>query len=422
MAQMNGKTEASAFSERQWKLIKDVINKRGFGDAKITEHNVGVAGDNYQADVKRVVAEKKGETFKIVAKIAPRIEQLRAAMNSRKMFIIEHVMYTEVLPKFTELEQAAGIPEDNRLRYAACYGTITEEMDELVLLEDLKESDHTMLDRFKSLQDGEMKLILQSFAKLHALSYVLKNQEPETFANYASKLLQFEEPPKETSEFLEAIEAIAISKVQGEKRKKCLKDTVSKQVEFILKYSDWNKNSRYSVIQQGDSWTNNIMFQLKDGKAVSCCMIDYQMSRLSNPADDLMHSIMNCTNHETRKQHFSDWIDHYYSELGKYLYEFNLKADYVYPRDQLEADLKRHGKLALASSTVLSFYLSKDSEEAKQMKAQIEEYYLADAEKQAELRELNDIQSFVAMSEKTSLIFRARIEGCIDTCLEFGLI
>ncbi|KAI5645515.1 ecdysteroid kinase domain-containing protein [Phthorimaea operculella] len=419
MAQMNGKTESSSFSERQWKLIKDVLNKRGFGDAKITENNVGAAGDNYQANVKRVVAEKNGKTFKIVAKIAPRIEQLRAAMNSRNMFINEHVMYIEVLPKFTELEQAAGIPEDKRLRYAVCYGTITEDMDELVLLEDLKESDYTMLDRFKSLEDNEMKLILQSFGKLHALSYALKNQEPETYANYTSKLLKFEIPPEDNIQFFGLIEELAISKVQGEKRKKCLKGTLTKMVEFGIKYNDWDTKSRYSVIQQGDPWTNNIMFHLKDGKAVSCCMIDYQLSKVNSPVVDLMYAILNCTNHEARKLHFNDWIDYYYSELAKYLYEFDLKADYVYPRDQLDADLKRHGKMSLAGATILAFFLCRESAEAEKMKAKTEEFYKADAKQQ---EEMFDFESYAAMGEKTEAIFKARLEDCVDTCLEFGLI
>ncbi|KAJ2944245.1 hypothetical protein O0L34_g18226 [Tuta absoluta] len=419
MAQKTGKEEVSAFSHSQWKLVTDVLNNRGFSDAKITENAVGEAGDNYIANVKRVVAEKNGETFKIIAKIAPRIVQLRVAMNTRSMFINEHVMYTQILPKFTEIEKAAGIPEDERLRYAACYGTITDELDELVLLEDLTESGYVMLDRFKSLQDGEIKLVLQSFAKLHALSYALKNQEPETYANYTCKLMKFEVPPKETIEFFEAMEAYAISKLQDEKRKKCLKGTLSKIVEFGLKYSNWDNNSRYSVIQQGDAWTNNIMFHLKDKNAVSCCMIDYQLSKVDSPVADLMYAILNCTNHEARKQHFLGWIDYYYSQLSKYLYEFDLKADYVYPRDQLDADLKRHGKMSLAAATLLAFFLSRESAEAEKLKAQMENFYSQDSEKNDEI---TDFESFAAMSEKSILIFKSRIEGCVDTCLEFGLI
>ncbi|KAI5640274.1 ecdysteroid kinase domain-containing protein [Phthorimaea operculella] len=423
MANENGTEELSAFSPSQWKLVTDVLNNKGFSDAKITEHAVGEAGDNYIANVKRVVAEKNGETFKMIAKIASRIEQIRMINNTRLFFFNEHIMYNEVLPKFTELEKAVGVPEEERLRYASCYGTITEEFDELILLEDLKESDYTMLDRFKSLTDVEMKLILKSFAKLHTLSYALRHQEPETFADFSSKLLNyasfFEEGRELATKYFEAVEANCIAILQDGKRKKCMKGTLSKKVDLIIKHRNWDMKSRHSVIQQGDPWTNNIMFHLEDGKAVSCCIIDYQMSRINSPIADLLYAILNCTDHKTRKQHFMDWIDYYHTQLAKHLSEFDLKADYVYPRDQLDTDLKRHGKLSLATAALLATALSRESAEAEKFKDEMEKFDLHDEEKM--MKEM--LESGIAyMSEKTQLVFKARLEGLIDTCLEFGLI
>ncbi|KAI5640277.1 ecdysteroid kinase domain-containing protein [Phthorimaea operculella] len=411
MAQENGKEELSAFSPSQWKLVTDVLNDKGFSDAKITENAVGEAGDNYMANVKRVVAEKNGKTFKIIAKIAARSEQLRSAMNTRSLFMNEVIMYNEVLPKFTELEKGAGIPEEERLRYAACYGTRTEELDELILLEDLKESDYTMLDRFKSLTDGEIKLVLKSFAKLHGLSFALRHHEPETFDNYKSKLLiqskLLEAAPEQFRKFHEMAEARCISALENPKQKKGMKGTLSKFIDLDKKNWAWDFNSRYSVIQQGDAWTNNIMFQLEDEKAVSCCMIDYQASRINSPVADLMYTILNCTDYKTRKLHFMDWIDYYHLELTRYLYEFDLKADYVYPRDQLDADLKRLGKMSLATAGLLAFMLSRESAEAEKLKDDMENM---------------EFDKFAIMSEKAQAIFKPRIEGVVDTCLEFGLV
>ncbi|KAI5640275.1 ecdysteroid kinase domain-containing protein [Phthorimaea operculella] len=290
MAKENGTAqpavqELSAFSLSQWNLVKDVLNNNGFSDAKITENAVGEAGDNYIANVKRVVAEKNGKTFKMIAKIAPRIEQIRVTNNTRSFFINEHVMYNEVLPKFTDLEKAVGITKEERLRYAACYGTITEELNELILLEDLIESDYTMFDRFKSLTDCEIKLILKSFAKLHTLSYALKHQEPETFADFNSKLLNyasfFEEGRELATKYFEAIEANCIAVLQDDKRKNAITGTVSKNVDLVVKHRNWDLKSRYSVIQQGDSWTNNIMFHLEVRK--DCNLLF--MHRCATPCD-----------------------------------------------------------------------------------------------------------------------------------------
>ncbi|KAI5640279.1 ecdysteroid kinase domain-containing protein [Phthorimaea operculella] len=420
MAQENGTDELSAFSPSQWKLVKDVLNKKGFSDAKITEHAVGEAGDNYVANVKRVIAEQNGENFKMVAKIAPRTGQLRETMNVRLLFINEVLMYTEVLPKLSELEIAIGIPEEERLRYAACYGTITEEFDELILLEDLKESDYIMLDRFKSLTDDEMKLILKSFAKMHSLSYALRHQEPETYADFKNKFMKYSDvngvAAERTKKSLEALEADCISKLQNKKHKIAMKDTISKYIDLDDKNSSWEFSSKYSVIHHGDAWTNNVLFHLEDGKAVSCCMIDYQLSRINSPAVDLLHTILNCTDHETRKQHFIGWIDYYHSELAKHLFEFGLKADFVCPRDQLDADLKRHTKALLARAGLVAFMLSRESAEAEKIKAEM------DKSDQGEEKMDGMFGNIASMSDKSLNVFKSRVEGLIDTCFEFGLI
>ncbi|KAI5640221.1 ecdysteroid kinase domain-containing protein [Phthorimaea operculella] len=420
MAQANG-TGEYAFSASQWKFVKDVLNKKGFGDAKITENAVGEAGDNYVANVIRVVAEKNGETFKMVAKIAPRTGQLRETLNARLLFINEVLMYTEVLPKFTDLEISIGIPEEERFRYAACYGTITEEFDELILLEDLKESDYIMLDRFKSLTDDEMKLILNSFAKMHSLSYALRHQEPETYENFKNKLLKYSEmngvPAEQMKKSFEAAEADCISILQNKKHKIAMKDTISKITELDEKNSSWEFNSKYSVIHHGDVWTNNVLFRLEDGKAVSCCILDYQIARINSPAVDLLHTILNCTDHKTRKQHFMGWIDYYHSELAKHLFEFGLKADFVCPRDQLDADLKSHGKALLGRAGLVAFLLSRESAEAEKLKANMDKGFQEGKEKTDGL-----FGSVASMSEKSQNYFKSRVEDLVDTYYEFGLI
>ncbi|MBN4724570.1 hypothetical protein H4F31_24640, partial [Escherichia coli] len=94
------------------------------------------------------------------------------------MFRNEHVMYTAVLPKFTELQKDAGIPENEQLRYAKCYGSLSEPPNEVILLEDLKTVDFTMLDRFQPLSNNCVKSVLKNFAKLHSVSMALRYKEP----------------------------------------------------------------------------------------------------------------------------------------------------------------------------------------------------------------------------------------------------
>ncbi|KAH9632176.1 hypothetical protein HF086_011922 [Spodoptera exigua] len=87
-------------------------------------------------------------------------------------------------------------------------------------------------------------------------------------------------------------------------------------------------------------------------------LIDYQVGKNSSPANDLLYMIFNCTDHEIRLKNFYNWLDYYHSELDKSLSNYGLKANYVYPRDQLDADLKRYGKLQFRCSILLCNVLS----------------------------------------------------------------
>ncbi|KAI5640280.1 ecdysteroid kinase domain-containing protein [Phthorimaea operculella] len=408
------------FSSIQWKLVTDVINEKGFGNGKVTVNAVGEAGDNFIAAVVRVTADKNGETFKMIAKVAPRNEQTRLASHTRVLFINEHVMYTEVFAKFTELEKAAGIPEDERFRYPVCYGTITEEFEELILLEDLIEAGFTMLDRFKSLSDNDIRLVLKNFARLHSLSYALKDREPETYASYKNKLIDYLTlaPKPEDLKYFELIELDLINTLKAQKYVKFIKGTISKILDLAKKEGNWDENSRYSVIHQGDGWTNNIMFRLHDGVSESCCIIDYQVSRVASPVADLLFSLLTCTDYEMRKQHYISWIDFYHSELAKCLYEFGLKVDFVYPRDQLDADLKRHAKMGLIRTILVALMLSRESAEA----AKIIEKWENDDGEEVSKDEMFEIARIGAMSEKAHAKFKSKVEDLIDTCVEFGLI
>ncbi|PZC80135.1 hypothetical protein B5X24_HaOG215357 [Helicoverpa armigera] len=199
MEQCNYEGDISNINEIQLEFINKVILEQGLKVNKIVFQPVGKAGDNFASSVKRINIETDNGNTKMILKIAPSIELVRQATNTETQFKNEHIMYTEVLPKFLSLQKDAGVPQEEQLRFAKCYGSFTEQPNEVIILEDLNESDYIMLDKFKSLSDGCVKSVLKSFAIYHSLSYVLQKQEPEMFDEIKSKLtsmwsLVFEKP------------------------------------------------------------------------------------------------------------------------------------------------------------------------------------------------------------------------------------
>lgn len=140
-------------------------------------------------------------------------------------------------------------------------------------------------------------------------------------------------------------------------------------------------------------------------------LIDYQVCKNSSPANDILYLIFNCTDHETRVKSFYDWLDYYHSELDKSLSNYGLKANYVYPKDQLDADLKRYGRLAFGCAVLTSGVLSLKPEEASKL--------------QAAFASSNTEDIFVAMGDlhaETLALTKKRLTGLVESMIAFGLL
>ena len=140
-------------------------------------------------------------------------------------------------------------------------------------------------------------------------------------------------------------------------------------------------------------------------------LIDYQQAKNFSPVYDLLYLIFNCTDHETRVKCFYDWIDHYHSELDKSLANFGLKANYVYPRDQLDADLKRYGKLGFAAAILMSGTMTVNAAEAAKLKDVIG------------TGKMEDMAGAMGnLHADTMVLFKRRLIGLIDSFKLFGLL
>lgn len=266
MALFKFEGDFESLSEPQLKLVESVLQKHGFKEGKVIVEPVGKKGDNYIANVKRFIHESDGATFKMIGKSAPSAEILRKMMKTDVLFNNEITMYQEVIPKFINLQDVAGIPAGERVRFPVCYGVLNEAPSELILLEDLSDSSFEMLNRFEPLSNETVRLVVKDLAIFHSLSYALKELQPETYKNLAGKLINMWallEHDVETQMFFEGTENDLKALMDSEKYKKILSGSLSDIKTHVKKVYNYEKSSKYTVIQQGDCWSNNIMFKLE---------------------------------------------------------------------------------------------------------------------------------------------------------------
>ncbi|KAJ0172758.1 hypothetical protein K1T71_011897 [Dendrolimus kikuchii] len=412
MANFQYEGATDGFSDNQFKFIDGVLEKRGYTNKKVLIEAVGAAGDNYMANVKRIIVEDaQNKPFKMIAKVAPKFEKLRAVFNTHSVFYNEHVIYTELIPQFKMMQEAANLSNEDMIRFAECYGSYIEEPDELLLLEDLKELNCVMLDRLKPLPEHCMHSVLRNLAIFHSLSFVLKHKNPEFFDTYRQKLFDLWAnmgTNEEVKHNLVRIEEYILNLLSdSEDRSKVIKGIITKIGDNLRELVEEETGSEHTVIRHGDAWTNNFMFRFDGDTLLETIMIDYQMSSETKPTCDLLFFIFNCTDHQTRLKHFHKWIELYHTALDRALSKFGLDAKNVYPKEKLDADLKRYGKPMCALCTFFSYLLTMNSEEAAKLKENLDN--------------MNDVETEMVI-EKSGVEFKSKVEGLIDTCLEFGLI
>ncbi|XP_053616116.1 uncharacterized protein LOC128678549 [Plodia interpunctella] len=412
--------ETESLAPRQQEFVSGVLQKRGLKADKVTIATLGKAGDNFAANVKMIIAKlENGGEFKMVAKIAPTSEMLRATMSTVTVFGNESFMYNDVLPKFRELHRAAGLSPEDTFRFPECYGALMEPFNEIILLEDLTESNFKMLDRFTPLTNECIKLILKNFAIFHSLSFVLKNQEVDTFDSYKNrfgdiftKMLE----NNDTKIFFSSIETDTLALMDSDRYRNAVRGTVSKLLEISTKIFKNELTSRYSVITHGDAWTNNVMFRIEDNVTLDAVLIDYQLCKVVSPVNDLQYMIFNCTDYGTRRKHYYEWLDYYHTELDNSLANFDLKANYVFPREQLDADLRRHSRLYLAMIIMSQSMLIRKNEDAAQMKEAIKNLNSEDVEKISQSMQVSQLDS------ESVALFKKKIEDLVDSFHDFGYL
>ncbi|XP_075981977.1 uncharacterized protein LOC142980465 [Anticarsia gemmatalis] len=420
MAQYNFEGDIDNLTESQLQFFRDIIKDQGLENSKVVFEPVGKAGDNYVANVKKITAEGENGTLKLFAKIAPTEEIIWEGENTCLYFQNEHVMYTEVLPKFVQLQKDAGVPEEDQFKYAKCYGSYTEKLKEIMVFEDLKALNYIMMDRFEPLPKDCIKSVLKNLAVLHSLSYVCREKDPEAYNNYKSKLHDvrslIDGPTGEQMRvYLQLTEDDTLAILEDPALVDIVKGKISSSLSDAAKLAKADVDNQYNVIIQGDAWTNNLMFKFEDGKPPTSIMVDYQLSKSCCPMFDLMYMIFNGSDHETRKHHYYDWIDYYHSEVGKSLAYFDLDVNTIYPRIVLDEDLKRYGKILFGSCVAVVNLLVRKSEDVAKGMETLQRDDLTVAEQAQEF-------SLLVSDDETKKLFKNRVIGLIDSFTMFGLL
>ncbi len=98
------------------------------------------------------------------------------------------------------------------------------------------------------------------------------------------------------------------------------------RLDEIIKIDTLESSGPLACIVHGDFWNNNMLFKYEktaEGVVpVALKLIDFQISRIGHPLNDILYFLYSSAKPETREKHMIDLLQHYFDTLTTSLKAF----------------------------------------------------------------------------------------------------
>ncbi|XP_071450073.1 uncharacterized protein [Hetaerina americana] len=309
-------------------------------------------------------AEGLSVTISFVAKFPVKNDTWREMYRTDLMFRKEMDFYNIILPAYIGFRVSNGkppqrdeVPRDGLDWVPRCYCTVSDGTNSMVLLEDLLAAGYRMESRMVGLDLEKSRVVMRCLGKMHAFSYSLQQKDPVTFQSL-TKLTQEtyltpEAKGNQASVFQEnAQNATAVIKERWPEVADQLAGRL-KEGLFKLMLKSVSARDRYSVINHGDVWINNLLFRHSDEEGWEAKFVDYQMVRYCSPAADLSYFLMTSVERKTREVHFDDLLKEYHGTMVQWLDHFGVPTlRSTLPYEELENQMRKHSFFGIGMALI----------------------------------------------------------------------
>lgn len=141
-----------------------------------------IAGDNYMSLIyavkislkKKVGCGEETQVLPVMLKVLPRNEMRVKHINEANIFVKDVSMYDKIIPAIEKFQrQTLSEQEEVCTPWPKCYASKVDGKNDFLAMEDLKAQGFKMASRKIGLDFEHCKLVLQTMAKFHAVSFVI---------------------------------------------------------------------------------------------------------------------------------------------------------------------------------------------------------------------------------------------------------
>lgn len=255
-------------------LIKNIANDEGFTDYKTDLKPGSNHGDNFLGVMTSATItgtrNNNEEQLHLLCKLAPTNATRRQEFQSVIVFQRETLMYNKILPLLAKFQKEKGLlPGNGFTAYPKCYVAIAdEEKDQfVVIMEDLRPQGFTMWPKNKVVPANHAYCVVEQLAKLHGLSFVIKDQRPALYE-------ELKEVTDLLSHFFKSENMVhvmnmgfdrAIGVLENKEHARILEELKENGRQFFDDCLREGACEPFGVIGHGDCWTNNILYRYAEG-------------------------------------------------------------------------------------------------------------------------------------------------------------
>nr|XP_021192666.2 uncharacterized protein LOC126053426 [Helicoverpa armigera] len=383
-------------------LLNKIAEEQNYKNPDITINEISSGGANYTSKLFTVVLRAQNkEDLHLFAKVAVMSEKMRTEASASNtpinIFDTEKFAYTKLWKIYSALEDKNGVPEEHRLLYTKCYGFDDTVYQEKLVLENLLTQGYGPFDRFKSVDWAYASAAISECAKLHALSFAFRKENPDEFQKFLD-MTKMDWADMKMGPTLDNCVKSALKLIKPQ-NKQAFENMLKNPLDMMVKlYTPVRTNA----IIHGDFRGNNLLHRVREDGKVDIKVLDLQTLQAGSPATDVVYFIIAGTDEQFRAQYYDKLIEHYYSELSASLRRLHLNPDEVYSREDFDYELKEKLACGLVLAT---FHLA---------------VVLVDEEKAPQVDENLRVDSFNV--ENNSDLYSERLNGIVNDYVKWGIL
>ncbi|GJQ72692.1 hypothetical protein Trydic_g1349 [Trypoxylus dichotomus] len=337
-------------------LISSVIQEANLDETANVKYYVGSElGDGYSSERIAVDIIDGDKELKLYLKCAIPLTPDRICINT--MYRHEIDFYKTIYPTYMKFLEEKGIKDGFR-NVPKSYGFCEKKFNEIIAFENLKAKGFRLFDTSKYMNDSQLKLVLQTFAKFHAISFAIKDQRRELHDSYCNDHPCHYEvlKPIGMETFFAKGAKDFVTKLDDIEDRDILEKYGNLEIDLLNTFFNLENNlSNYSILTKFDCWINNMMVLYKDENTedpLDIMLVDWQCITRASPVHDI-GALFYAVSSEETIDNYKHYLKVYHDELSTRIRELGSDPDKLYPFSIFKKEWRTYGLYSSGVAIVL---------------------------------------------------------------------